>query len=180
MDTVAPASEPAKTSWTERINFRILLFVAVTGLLIGYPFYVFVRESVTGGAIDYGDHVFIDLKAMSNFEMDQNYATIHDIPEKWLQYNGRKVVLEGEMWQEYSAGDKLAGFQLCYSIAKCCFSGTPKVQHFVDSRVIQGKTVNYYPGLVRVTGTLHVNVIRDAGAVKSVYQLEVENVEDIL
>ena len=83
------------------------------------------------------------------------------------------------MWNKQAAGPEVPQFQLCYSIAKCCFSGPPQVQHFVDSTVVNGGSVPYYSGLVSVTGTLHVNVKVDqeVGKVVSVYQLDVERVE---
>jgi hypothetical protein len=75
---------------------------------------------------------------------------------------------------------RISNFDLCYSIAKCCFNGPPQVQHFVKSTVVNGKKVPYYDGLVRVTGTLHVNVKTDElGKVASVYQLDVERVDQL-
>ncbi|MGH7176227.1 MAG: hypothetical protein ACREJC_02500, partial [Tepidisphaeraceae bacterium] len=102
---------------------------------------------------------------------------IDDIPKKWRELDGQKVVLYGDMWQGFDAAGKLAGFDLCYSIAKCCFSGPPQVQHFVKSKVVPGRTVGYYNSQVKVTGILHVKVISGPEKVDSVYQLDVETVE---
>lgn len=169
-----------KTPLSERINVRVLVFAAVALLVIGYPIYIFVSESVTGGVHNLGNGVkLVDLKAMSNFEMDQNNATIDSVPEQWRALDGQKVALEGQIWSPQAADGKFKSFQLCYSIAKCCFNGPPKVQHFVDSNVLDPDKVEYSDNLVRVIGTLHVNVKRDpaGGKVLSVYQMDVDRVE---
>jgi hypothetical protein len=164
---------------SQRINVRMLIFAAVALLLIGYPIYIYFSESLTGGIHDYGSYKLVDLKAMSNFEMDQVNGTPDQIPAQWRELDGKRVALEGELWQPTGAGDKMTGFQLCYSIAKCCFSGPPKVQHFVDAHVVDGKSVEYHENLVRVVGTLHVNIKKDkeAGKILSIYQLDVDSLE---
>lgn len=165
------------TLHSHRINLRMVIFAAVMLAVIGYPVFIFLHETVTGGITDYGSYKLVDLKAMSNFEMDQIAATMNDVPEKWRQLDGQRVAMEGEMWDAQGAGEDVHHFQLVYSIAKCCFSGPPKVQHFIDATVLPGKTAHYYQNLVRVVGTLHVNVKHDAGRVSSVYQVDVESVE---
>ena len=163
---------------SERFNFRIIGFALFVLMLLGYPMYVYVDSVVSGGIKDAGDgYKFVDLKAMSSFLFDQTGGTINDVPDKWRALDGQKVILEGEMWQPTSAGDSVDTFELVFSIAKCCFSGPPQIQHFVHAKVVEGKQVGYYRGLVRVRGTLHVDVKREAGKVTSVYQLDVESVE---
>jgi hypothetical protein len=164
----------------ERINIRMIAFIAIIAVVVGYPIYVMIDAQVTGGIKNAGGgYKFVDLKAMSNFELDQNNGALTDIPEKWRALDGQKVILHGEMWGTTTANSEVAGFDLCYSIAKCCFSGPPKVQHFVKSKVQQGKSVGYYDGQVEVKGKLHVNVKNDAGKLTSVYQLDVESVEPV-
>jgi hypothetical protein len=174
----APLSYGYKEPWTSKVNFRMLAFAGVLLLLIGYPIYVYFDSVVSGGIHDVGGgYKEVDLKAMSVFPFDQINGTIDDVPQKWRALDGKKVVVYGELWAEQSAGDNLTGFQLCYSIAKCCFSGPPQVQHFVDSRVTPGKEVQYYPNQVKVTGTLHVHVKRNDQKVTSVYQMDVDSVD---
>ncbi|MCS7032369.1 MAG: hypothetical protein NZ561_00055 [Phycisphaerae bacterium] len=168
-----------RTPISERINLRIVVFAGLVCLLIGYPLYVYLDNLVSGGIKDLGDGVkFVDLKTMSSFVFDQVNGRQEDVPEKWRALSGQKVVLEGEMWAPQAAGPKVDFFQLCYSIAKCCFSGPPQVQHFVDCRMADGSLAPYYSGLVRVVGTLHVNVRRDpeAGKVATVFQMDVESI----
>src|SRR5918993_3706463 len=174
MDTASAPYIPL----SERFNFRMIGFALVVLLLVGYPMYVYVDSAVSGGIKEAGDgYKAVELQAMSSFLFDQNKGTIDDVPAKWRELDGQKVILEGEMWQPMSAGDRLDSFELVYSISKCCTSGPPQIQHFVHSKVAEGKKVDYYYGLVRVRGTLHVDVKRDAGKVVSVYQFDVEDVE---
>ena len=193
-----------RRSWLSRINWRIAVFAAVILMLVGVPFYIWADEVITGGIHNHGSYKEVDLKAMSSFDMDQMNATIDDIPSKWRglegqkimdQINGtmqdipqkfrnlegQKVLLIGEMWAPVDAGDgTLAYFVLVYSKTKCCFNGPPLAQHFVDGNVMQGASVYYYETPVKVWGTLHVYVRKDAGGViKSIYHVDIEKVDPI-
>jgi hypothetical protein len=170
---------PPKVPFSERFNIRMLVFGLVMLMPIGYIVYDFLDQVITGGIKDIGNgYKLVDLKAMSNFPLDQVAGKQEDIPQKWRDLDGKHIVLYGEMWQPMSAGDdNVAAFDLCYSITKCCFNGPPQVQHFVRSRVVPGKSLSYYPNLVKVTGTLHVHLMQEAGRVSSVYQMDVENIE---
>jgi len=178
---VSTGTPPRTTSLLDRINFRMIIFAAVVALLVGFPVYVYLESAITGGIKNVGNGFKeVDLKAMSSFPFDQSHGTIEDIPKKWRDLDGQKVVVYGEMWQPMEAGDgRVKNFDLCYSIAKCCFSGPPQVQHFVKSNVKDGKNVYAYPNLVKVVGTLHVNVVYDkeGGKVSQVYQLDVEDIQ---
>jgi len=154
----------------------MIFFILVVLLLVGYPVYVFLESALTGGIRDRGGYKEVDLKAMSLFHFDQQNGTLDDVPQKWRDLDGQKVKVVGEMWDPYSAGNQVVGFQLVYSIAKCCFSGPPQIQHFVQARVVPGKSVGYYSGPVEVMGTLHVKVTRDElGKITGVYHLDVES-----
>lgn len=167
-----------KPPFRQRINVRMILLAGVVLLLIGYPTYYYLDIVLTGGVKNIGNGMKqVDLKAMSSFPFDQNNGSVNDVPKQWRDLDGQKVVLYGEMWQPSSAGDKLDNFELVYSIAKCCFSGPPQIQHFVHSKVNDNGKADYYDGLVKVVGTLHVDVKRDKDKVVSIYQLSVDSVE---
>lgn len=176
----APAASPAarKTPLWERINFRILFFAAVLAAVIGYPVYVYLESVLTGGVRELPDGLKqVDLKSMSSFVFDQQFGTEQDIPERWRALNGQRVRLEGEMVPpSYAARGGGAAFELVYSVSNCCYSGVPQIQHFVQCRLPAGKQVPYVGGLVRVDGTLRVNVTRDpeTNAINGVYHLDVE------
>ncbi|MDB5324478.1 MAG: hypothetical protein JWM57_47 [Phycisphaerales bacterium] len=169
---------PRKSSW---LNLRVLLFVLVFGGIIGWVTYVGISSAMTGGVVLNKDGYYeVDLKSISLFPLDQQNGATADIPERIRALDGKKVVLVGEMWAGNSAGSAVGGFDLCYSIAKCCFSGPPQAQHFVKSTPSQkGVGLPMYDGLVRVKGTLSVGVVQEAGKVQSVYRLSVDSLDPI-
>ncbi len=169
----------AKQPWSQRVNLRLIAMAAIVLGLVGFPVYYYIRESVTGGIINRGDYVEVNLKAMSNFPFDQTNGKFEEIPEQFRQLDGKRVLLEGEMYAPNSWAPQIGTFELVYSIQKCCLSGPPQIQHFVQSRVLNDGKVPFLPGLVRVLGTLHVDVQKDAGRVVSVYRLDVERVEPV-
>lgn len=182
MQAFVNSSAPVKTPLSERLNVRILTFAGLVLLLIGYPVYIYLESVLSGGIRHRSDGtVEVDLKSMSSFVFDQVNGKVEDIPEKWRELNGKRVVLEGEMWAPNSAAPEIENFELVYSIQQCCFSGPPQIQHFVQSTVSNGGTVPFYSGLVRVVGTLKVDVRfdKEAGKVSGVYHLAVESVEPV-
>jgi hypothetical protein len=169
-----------KAPITDRINFRLIGFLLILGVLVGYPVYIYIDSVVSGGIKERKDgYLEVDLKAMSSFVFDNDKGSIDDVPEKWRNLNGKKVILQGEMWAPNAATSTIESFELVYSIAKCCFSGPPQIQHFVQSRVPGGGKVPFYAGLVNVRGTLKVDVIRTEGKVVGVYWLDVERVDPV-
>jgi hypothetical protein len=172
-----------KLPLSQRINWRILVFVGVIVAPIVLVFVWWLRIDLSGGIINQGDYKEVDLKAMSTFDMDQMNAKLTDIPEKWRALEGQKIMAIGEMWAPHSASSsgRLDYFQLVYSKTKCCFSGPPLAQHFVDGNVAKGAHVYYYDVPVKVWGTNHVYIRKDpqTGVIKSVYHFDVDKVEPI-
>jgi hypothetical protein len=147
---------------------------------VGVPFYIWANELITGGIHDHGTFKEVDLKAMSSFDMDQVNAKMEDIPARYRALEGQKVLLIGEMWAPQEAGEgRLSYFVLVYSKTKCCFSGPPLAQHFVDANVMRGASVYYYDTPVRVWGKIHISIRKDAGVIKSIYHVDVEKVVPI-
>ncbi len=181
MDETMSKKWMMKTAGTRRrggVNVRLIVFLAVIALLVGAPITWYLREQFTGGIEHLSDGTLaVDLKAISTFPFDQQYGTLQDIPEQFRALDGKRVRVEGQIWAPNSASNRLRSFDLCYSIAKCCFSGPPQIQHFVQSRVAEGKTVPYIDGQVRAVGTLHVKVQRDGDKITSVYQLDIDHLE---
>lgn len=162
---------------SQRINVRLTLFMAIVLGMVGFVLWKFVENKVTGGIINRGSYLEVDLYTISNFEMDQSKASQDSIPKSFRDLDGKRVMLIGEMYQPYAVAGKISEFDLVYSISKCCVTTSPKIQHFVKAKVVPGKTVNYYPNLVRVIGTLHVGVEMGQGRINSIYRLDVENTE---
>ena len=165
---------------SERINLRLIAFLAIVLLLIGYPAYLFLDTKFNHGIWNVQDErgalKKVDLKTISEFEMSQTNATDAMIPTEWRALDGQRVMLEGEMVMNQAVGGS-SDFDLCYSIAKCCFAGPPKIQHFVKSKMPEGKQAPFISGLVQVKGKLHVGIERDGPNVLSVYRLDVESVK---
>jgi hypothetical protein len=168
----------AKVPLSERINFRLVGFIAVIVVLVGYPVYVMLDQQLSGGIKHAaGGYKEVNLKAMSTFTFDQVNGRIEDVPQKWRDLNGQKVILRGEMYEPLGANqDDVQKFDLVFSIAKCCVTSTPQVQHFVKSQVLPGKSIRFYDVPVEVRGILRVDVKREEGRVSQVYALDVESV----
>jgi len=85
------------------------------------------------------------------------------------------------MYANLSAGGKLRGFEFVYNRAKCCFGTKPLVQERVFVRCPRGKSVRYIDPFARLTGMLHVKLIRDreTGVVRAVYELDLEHIEPV-
>lgn len=173
----------ARVPLSQRVNYRMVIFAAAFLVPIGLILWIFFDTLISHGVWDVTDsrgaYKMADLKALSMFEMDQMNAADADVPAEYRALDGRRVMLVGEMYTGAAAAGRQADFQLVYSIQKCCFTGVPKVQHFVKSKVMPGKKVQYYPGLVKALGILHVGVEKDAGQVLSLYRLDVESVEPV-
>lgn len=162
-----------------RINIRMIVFVAVMLTLLGFPLYWFINEKVTGGIHQAGDYLEVNLKALGNFPFPQD-GTLADVPAKWRALDGKKVLLQGEVYCPNEAGDTMSRFELVYSIQACCFGGPPKVQERVFAQAPKEMRVpNLNYGFAKVYGTLHINAQSDAGAVTSLYTLDVEKVESL-
>lgn len=172
-----PQPKPAGAS---AVNLRIVVFVLVIAGIFASLGYLWWSVAGTHGITQRGDAFQVDLKSMSTFPFDQNHGTVDDIPERYRELDGKKVILIGEMWSNDAAGPRVNQFDLVYSIAKCCFSGPPQIQHFVKSTVTDGQPVPFYNGLVRVTGTLKVQVTKDPdGKITGVYHVAVDSVEPV-
>jgi hypothetical protein len=150
--------------------------------LIGFPIYRYIDSAVHEGVKNAGDHLEVDLKAMGNFPFDPAAGTLNDIPPKYRSLDGKRVQLQGEVYDPYEAGDRMTQFQLVYSIAKCCFGGPPKVQERVFAYVPKDMEVeNLSMRFAKVTGTLHINTSKPNGSnqIDTLYTLDVEKVEPL-
>src|SRR5262245_31682171 len=128
-----------KPSSSRRINYRIIIFAAVIALLVGYPMYIFLDSELTHGVRDAGGgSTNVDLKQLSTFAFNQDDGRLEDIPQRWRDLNGKSVILIGEIAPTGFRSRNVDEFDLCYSVAKCCFSGPPQVQHFVESKMKAG------------------------------------------
>jgi hypothetical protein len=164
-----------------RINYRMITIIVVFSFLVGYPVFTFVKAQMNHGVEHDGDLYRVDLKAMGNFAFDDVNGTIANVPKQFRDLNGKKVALEGFMWNGSTSGDQVSEFQFVYNITKCCFNGPPRVQERIFAFVPEKADVNYYGySECRLIGTLHVKVQKDdGGKVASVYTIDVNRVEPL-
>jgi hypothetical protein len=164
-------------SFPKHLGWRGALIVAIGIFILAYPIYAWISTLVTGGVSRRGDLLVVDLKAMSNFQMDQNAGTTNDIPQRYRSLDGKRVLLTGQMWDPYEAGGQIQNFTLVYSIMNCCFNGPPKVQCLVQASVPPTRRAAFTNAFVNVIGTLHVGVQSAEGHVQSIYRMDVERVD---
>jgi hypothetical protein len=163
---------------------RVGLVVGLVAFFVGFALYETFNLVWRGGVVDKGNYFEVDLKSMSNFEMDQRVGTLADVPERFRNLDGKKVLLQGEVAPADFALGRGSDFLLCYSVAKCCFGGPPKVQHFVSCRIskdLQGKRLPdwMWSGQIKVFGTMHVKMQKEGELTTSIYQLDVEKIERV-
>ena len=179
MEATAPnlPARPRQVNWS--MITRVGLVVGIVGFLVGFALYESFNIIWRGGIVDRGDYVEVDLKAMSTFEMDQSNATLADIPEKYRNLDGKKVLLQGEVAPTTFSSGGGNNFSLCYSVAKCCFGGPPKVQHFIDCRIPDGKSFGALntDGQIKVFGTFRVEVRKSGDKIQSVFHMDVQRIE---
>ena len=174
----AGSSFQIKPSLSERVNLRAIVFVLVVLAPLAAVGWIYFQTAFSSGIREAGDgYLWVDLQKMSSFTFDQHNGTIDQVPERWRNLHGKKVILEGEMAPLTSAAAEVSEFELVWSVSQCCFTGSPQVQHFVQSKVVDGQKVRYYTRPVRVKGTLRVDVVQEEGQVTGVYHLDVEQVE---
>src|SRR5580692_8778772 len=85
-----PSRPRAKVPLSQRFNARMLIFGVVMMLPIGYIVYDFLDSVITGGIKDLGNgYKLVDLKAMSNFSLNQVDGKQQDIPKQWRDLDGQ-------------------------------------------------------------------------------------------
>jgi hypothetical protein len=166
-----------------KLNLRLATFVGVFALLLGAPLYIYLDSVISGGVKNYGDYFAVDLKAMSSFTFDQDIGRTEDVPEKWRKLDGQRIQLKGEIAPGGLTSRGVDGYmQLVYSVQKCCFSGPPQIQHFIQVTVPPTAPVNVeHEGEVEVLGKLRVDVVRDPETKKitGIYHLQAERVDSV-
>ncbi len=175
--------QPDTAAGRSPITLRIVVFLVAICVIVGWLGMVTYNavyqhiETTTENGVEFAK---VNLKAMSSFPFDQRFGTIDDVPKDYRALDGKKVILVGEMWAPNAAGLTVQNFDLVYSIAKCCFSGPPQVQHFVKTTSSANDPMPYFAGQVRVKGTLKVQVVKDdEGKITAVYHLAAESIDPI-
>ena len=160
----------------------ILIFVGIFAFLLGVPMYLFLDSVISGGLKNRGSYFEVDLKALSTFPFDQENGQIDDVPLRWRELDGKTVELRGEIAPGTLTSSGVDGkFDLVYSVSKCCFTGSPQIQHFIKVTVPQDTKVQVNSDKVIVRGKLHVNVTKDpeTGKINGVYHVTSQEITSI-
>jgi hypothetical protein len=167
---------PFKPPLRRRINVRIIAFTVIVASIPLWVLYTYISDMTHQGiAGDEDGYTRVELKWLSSFDFDQVYGTINDVPKRFRELDGKKVIFTGEIAPTSFSSRAANEFDIVYSVAKCCYSGPPQVQHFVQSRMRNGGEATLYGGLIEAKGTLHVRVIPGEGKVAGVYQLDLDS-----
>jgi hypothetical protein len=138
-----------------------------------YSYLVYVRSPRA--------YVQVDLRTLQKFEFDQAEGTTGDIPAQFRKLDGRRVMVEGIMYNPVSAGQRRVEFQFVYGLPHSGPGGPPLVQERVYGHVSDtGESPPLFDmyTFARIYGVLHVRVVKDeTGAIHSVYDMDVERTE---
>ena len=159
-----------------QFNWRILVMLAVFGVLVGYPVYTYVKAQLNGGIEHTASGEIVDLKALGNYPFNDTPGTTADVPKKFRDLDGKEVMLQGFVFSPNTASGGATHFQFVYNVSKCCFAGPPQVQERVFG-IAHGDAIPVPDQftMVQLNGTLHVHVVHDQGGkVSSVYTLDVK------
>lgn len=160
------------------ITVRTAIFLAIVSLPILWMGYIFIDEKLTGGIRQYPRYAEVDLKELGYFPIDAHDGTLADVPLRFRKLDGKRVLLIGFMYAGRSAANHVSSFEFVYNRTICCFGAFPLVQERVFVNV-PNRDVPYSDPMVKIQGTLHVNVVKEAGLVQSVYTLDLERVDPL-
>src|ERR1700677_1227147 len=94
-----------------RMTWHSAATLAAAAFVLLYPMYDLIDQAITHGISQRGDLLVVNMKAMSNFNLDPMNGNTTDIPLPYRQLDGKRVMLAGEMWVATSAGGPLDQFQ---------------------------------------------------------------------
>jgi hypothetical protein len=163
-----------------RINVRLLMFLTAVALPLLWYGYVLADQLIYHGIKPHNGYIEVNLRTLGCFAFNPNTDGLEQVPPRFRALDGKRVVLQGTMYDMNVARDKIARFQFVYNVQICCLGGPPQVQERVFARCRPGQEVTYYDGRpVNLTGILHVKIERDPEyhTVLAVYELDVESVD---
>jgi len=167
------------TAPRQGVNVRLILFIAVVGLPLAGISWINLRGMLNKGITWHADYAEVNLKALGNFPFNQDNGVRDDVPQRWRDLDGKKVVLKGFMYSPNSAREGTE-YEFVYNVQICCFQGPPLVQERVYCHCPPGTPIFGQSDFARVVGILHVHVVRDkTGLIHSVFDLDVQHQEEL-
>jgi hypothetical protein len=172
-------SNSSTRSIGRRINVRVIVFILILVAPIGAISYLLIKSMLNGGVEMTAQGAVVDLKALGNFPFNKITGTLNDVPQRYRNLDNQKVILTGFITPDSGAGSSANRFTLVYNVQLCCFSGPPQVQERVYCFMKSEKRLPPDTQLVKVSGTLHVRLVKENGVITSVYDLDVDQGPEI-
>jgi hypothetical protein len=140
--TAAPVTQPAATSVTPAVRTPHL-------------------------ALKPGETLDTSIKALGNFEFDENHPVI---PEDVKALTGSSVRLHGFM-VPLDQTENISRFALVPSLTNCCIGQPPQIQHTILVTCPKGKAVQYCSEEIIVDGQLTVGAVQDDGYIVGIFRV---------
>lgn len=116
-----------------------------------------------------GETLELTLHELGNFEFEEDNDS--SIPEDVRALSGSKIKVEGQMLPLDQAG-RVTRFILVNDLMSCCYGTAPKLQNIAYVKMPAEKWVEPTVERIAVVGTLKINVVRDDGFVRSIFEIE--------
>jgi hypothetical protein len=101
-----------------------------------------------------------------------------EIPEEVRTLDGTDVAITGYMNPVRFDREGVSEFLLVKDILGCCFGATPRMNHWIRVRMLEGERAKFYAyDQLTVLGTLEVSEEIEDGYVMSVYRMTVHHLE---
>ena len=112
---------------SQRINLRMIVFIGVMVLLVGYPVYTLISEQVTGGVhrIEANSPSKVNLRPWTISCSMRTAEPSTTFPSNTAVLTGKNSRSSAKFTPN-EASDQVHRFELVNSIAKCCFGGPPR------------------------------------------------------
>jgi hypothetical protein len=119
----------------------------------------------------------VDLRSLGTFPLDSSAGTIIDVPARWRALDGKKVQLDGFLWNPQERLNGMHAFQLVYDVPGSYQPIPPLVQERVFAKYRKPLPDIEFG---RFYGTLHVKIEHDRDStIMSVYRLDVDKIQDL-
>lgn len=123
-----------------------------------------------------GEVLELALQKLGNFTYDAEKGG--GIPDDVVALNGSTVRLHGYMIP-IDQSERVTKFVLVADLFACCFGQPPQLQHTAVVLCPEGKSVQYYPEEINVTGEIHVAEVRDEGYVTHIFEIKATSIRPV-
>jgi len=118
------------------------------------------------------DPIEVDFASLSDFDYREGMT----LPAHVTRLDTKKIRISGFMRSEDGSNGPTEFFMLINDACGC--AGTPFLNEIVFCAMPPGQKVDIEPGTVELTGTLYVGEVREDGVVISLYEMDVDTVQD--